>query len=82
MCEKEKLKLEARLKLKCSVACMVKPTFRKFRHSIEPPLLLVVPFRIRDVRSMFRELESNECLGIDCLKILKEILQRNPDGEK
>ena len=29
---------------------------------------------IHDVRSLFRELESNGCLGIDCLTILKEIL--------
>ena len=34
----------------------------------------MVPFRIKDVRSLFKELESNDCLGIDCLKILKEIL--------
>ena len=61
-------------KLEYSVACMVKPKFRKFRHSIEPPQLLVVPFRIKDVRSLFRELESNDCLGIDCLQIFKEIL--------
>ena len=29
---------------------------------------------IHDVRSLFRELESNGCLGIDCLTTLKEIL--------
>ena len=29
---------------------------------------------IHDVRSLFRELGSNGCLGIDCLTILKEIL--------
>ena len=62
------------MKTQGSVACMVKPKFRKFRHSSEPPLLLVVPFRIKDVLSLFRELESNDCLRIDCLQILKEIL--------
>ena len=29
---------------------------------------------IYDVRSLFKELESNDCLGIDCLEIVKEIL--------
>ena len=29
---------------------------------------------IHDVRSLFKELESNDCLGIDCLEIVKEIL--------
>ena len=29
---------------------------------------------IHDVRSLFKELESKDCLGIDCLKIVKEIL--------
>ena len=29
---------------------------------------------IHDVRSLFKELESNDCLGIECLEIVKEIL--------
>ena len=29
---------------------------------------------IHDVRSLLKELESNDCLGIDCLEIVKEIL--------
>ena len=29
---------------------------------------------IHDVRSLFKELESKDCLGIDCLEIVKEIL--------
>ena len=29
---------------------------------------------IHDVRSLFKELESNDCLGIDCFEIVKEIL--------
>ena len=29
---------------------------------------------VQDVRSLFKELESNDWLGIDCLDILKEIL--------
>ena len=29
---------------------------------------------IHDVRSLFKELESKNCLGIDCLEIVKEIL--------
>ena len=31
---------------------------------------------IQDVRSLFKELENNECLGIDCLGLLKEILTK------
>ena len=31
---------------------------------------------IHDVRSLFKELESKNCLGIDCLEIVKEILTR------
>ena len=31
---------------------------------------------IHDVRSLFKELESKDCLGIDLLKIVKEILTR------
>ena len=74
VCEKRKVELGCKAKKEGSVACMVKPKFRKFRRRIEPPQLLVVPFRIKDVRSLFKQLESNDCLGIDCLKILKEIL--------
>ena len=29
---------------------------------------------IHDVRSLFKELQSEDCLGIDCLEIVKEIL--------
>ena len=29
---------------------------------------------IHDIRSLFKELESNDCLGIDCFEIVKEIL--------
>ena len=29
---------------------------------------------IHDVRSLFKELESNDCLGIDCFEIVNEIL--------
>ena len=36
---------------------------------------------IHDVRSLFRELESNDCLGIDCLEIVKEILTRTEKSD-
>ena len=35
---------------------------------------------IQDVRSLFKELENNECLGIDCLGLLKEILTKTEQG--
>ena len=36
---------------------------------------------IQDVRSLFKELENNECLGIDCLGLLKEILTKTEQGD-
>ena len=36
---------------------------------------------IQDVRSLFKEQENNECLGIDCLGLLKEILTKTEQGD-
>ena len=35
---------------------------------------------ILNVRSLFTELESNDCLGIDCLDTLKEILNQTHEN--
>ena len=36
---------------------------------------------VQDVRSLFKELESNDWLGIDCLDILKEILTQTEKSD-
>ena len=36
---------------------------------------------IQDVRSLFEELENHNCLGIDCLGILKEILSQTEQSD-
>ena len=36
---------------------------------------------IHDVRSLFKELERKDCLGIDCLEIVKEILTQTEKNE-
>ena len=36
---------------------------------------------IHDVRSLFKELESKGCLGIDCLEIVKEILTQTENTD-
>ena len=36
---------------------------------------------IHDVRSLFKELESNDCLGIDCFEIVKEILTQTEKND-
>ena len=36
---------------------------------------------IHDVRSLFKELESKNCLGIDCLEIVKEILTQTEKND-
>ena len=37
--------------------------------------------KVQDVRSLFKELESNDWLGIDCLDILKEILTQTEKSD-
>ena len=36
---------------------------------------------VHDVRSLFKELENNNCLGINCLSILKEILTQTEKSD-
>lgn len=36
---------------------------------------------IQDARSLFKELENLNCLGIDCFGVLKEILTKKEQGE-
>ena len=55
MCEKREVELGCKVKTEGSLAGIIKRKFRKFRHSIEPPKLLVVPFTIKE---MF-----DHCLG-------------------
>ena len=37
--------------------------------------------KVQDVRSLFKELENNDWLGIDCLDILKEILTQTEKSD-
>ena len=55
VCEKREVELGCKVKTEGSLARIIKRKFRKFRHSIEPPKLLVVPFTIKE---MF-----DHCLG-------------------